>query len=155
MTDNNQNNNNLKPVWACCKETVTSPSLDGKSTGKRSVIQSSIALTVALVLLFLFKKPVMAGIVTGISATVLICGLFIPSAFLAIEKLGLKLGEWVATGLTWLLLVPFFYICFVPGRIVMTLQGKDPLNLNFSAKVQTYWVPRKPVTDIGRYQKQH
>ena len=97
----------------------------------------------------------MAAIVTGISTVVLICGLFIPPAFLAIEKFGLKLGEWVATSLTWILLVPFFYICFVPGRIIISLAGKDPLNLKFSSTAKTYWVPRIPVNDIARYGKQH
>lgn len=154
MTENIKNN---KSVWPCSKETApASPTTNvPHATPTRAFIQFAIASTIALLLYFLFKKPVMAAIVAVISTTVLVCGLFIPAAFLAIEKFGLKLGEWVATGLTWILLVPFFYICFVPGRIIMTLSGKDPLNLKFSSAAKTYWVPRTPVNDISRYQKQH
>ena len=157
MGNDIQSDNMARSIWPCCKETQAVPpaGVRQETTSKRAVIQFAVALSIALVLFFLLKKPVMAGIVTGISTVVLICGLFIPTAFLAIEKFGLKLGEWVAAGMTWLLLVPFFYICFVPGRLIMILRGKDPLNLRLSAKVSTYWVPRSPVNDIKQYEKQH
>ena len=150
MTDSIQN----KPVWPCSKET-SSAGIPEEGTGKRATIQFLVAGSIALLLFFLCKKPVMACIVSGIAIVILVCGLFIPPAFKAIEHFGKKLGEWVATGLTWLLLVPFFYLCFVPARIIMALRGKDPLNLKLSSKAQTYWVPHKPMTDIERYQKQH
>ena len=157
MVENLENDKKVGPAWPCSRETPqTIPSGNAShATPKRAVVQFAIAFTIALILYFVFKKPAMAAIVAVISTVVLVCGLFIPPAFLAIEKFGLKLGEWVATGLTWILLVPFFYICFVPGRIIMTLTGKDPLNLKFSSTAKTYWIPRVPVNDITRYEKQH
>ncbi len=157
MTENLQKNAENRPVWPCSKEVVPAATEDTVShaTRGKACVQFVIAFTIALILYFLFKKPVMAAIVAVISIVILGCGLFIPSAFMAIERFGLKLGEWVATGLTWILLVPFFYICFVPGRLIMALRGKDPLNLKFSSDAKTYWVPRAPVNDITRYEKQH
>jgi hypothetical protein len=143
-----------QPVWPCSKEAANA-SAPAEGTWKRAIIQFSVAGSIALLLFFFFKRPVMASVVFGISTVILVCGLFIPPAFKAIEHFGQKLGEWVGTGLTWLLLVPFFYLCFVPARIIAAIRGKDPLNLKLSSKAKTYWVPHKPVNNIERYQKQH
>jgi len=157
MNENLQNEKKTGSIWPCSRETApeTQPTRMSHTTQKRAFVQFTIAFAIAALLYLLFKKPGMATIVVVISTLVLVCGLFIPAAFLAIERFGLKLGEWVSTGLTWILLVPFFYICFVPGRIIMTIRGKDPLNLKFSSSATTYWVPRVPINDITRYQKQH
>lgn len=155
MTDSIQNVNQDKAVWPCCKDAVTAPVGGKTSPAKRATLQFAVMLTVGLLFLLWLKKPVTAGIVLGLSGVVLVCGLFIPPAFMAIERFGHNLGKWVATGLTWLLLVPFFYICFVPARIIMAISGKDPLNLKFNSRATTYWIPRKPVTDLRQYEKQH
>lgn len=154
MANSTSNSSPSAPVWPCCKESaeVVDPY---QGTGKQAVIQSAVGFAVALLMYFWFKKPVMAGIVTGVTLVILACGLFIPPAFKAIERFFLKFGEWVGTGMTWLLLVPFFYLCFVPARMIQELTGKDPLNLKFKANVSTYWIPRKPVTDLSQYEKQH
>jgi hypothetical protein len=155
MTDTVQNKNNNKSVWPCSKEmTTVTPSLEN-SLKRRAMVQFVIMLAIALLFLFVFKKPIAGGIVFSLAVIVLISGLFAPSFFLSIEHFGKKLGLWVANGLTWLLLVPFYYLCFLPGRILLSISGKDPLNLKFHSKADTYWVSRKPAKDLEQYEKQH
>ena len=100
------------------------------------------------------RHAIAGNIVLAFAAFVFVAGCFIQPLFLAFEKGGRRFGQWVATGVTWLLLVPFFYLCFIPGRIVILLTGKDPLTRRFPSKAATLWVPRPPVKDPSQYGKQ-
>jgi len=51
--------------------------------------------------------------------------------------------------------MPFYYLCFLPGKILLFVSGKDPLNLKFHSKVNTYWIPHKSAKDLEQYEKQH
>jgi len=148
------NDSQNKPVWPCGRE-KTGAGSKPESTVKRAIIQFILMLAVALLLLFYFKKDMPGKILLGLAMFVLVCGLFVPSVFKAMERVVLVLAKWMAMGVTWVLLVPFFYLFFVPARIIMTLRGKDPLNLKFNSKAATYWIPRKPVTIPDQYLKQH
>jgi|GEM_PF-501847 len=143
-----------KPVWPCSRETAGA-GRKPESTAKRAVLQFLLMLAVALLLLFCFKKPMAGKILLGLSVFVLVCGLFITPVFRAMERFALAFGRWLAVGLTWALLTPFFYLFFIPARIIMTIRGKDPLNLKFNSKAETYWIPRKPVKIPDQYLKQH
>ena len=155
MTDPEQNDG--KPVWPCARDEAGAAiaASTGGRTGRRAALQSAIMLAVALIFFLWLKKPVAGGLVLAMSLGVLVCGLFIPPAFKAIDRFGHKLGEWVAAGLTWLLLVPFFYLCFVPSRAILAVSGRDPLNLGFKSKAASYWTPRTSVKDLKRYERQH
>ena len=104
---------------------------------------------------FYYKgKPVAAGILGGIAALMLISGFFIPALFARIEKLGRAFGKVVGVALTWGLMVPMFYLVFVPGRLILMMRGIDPMCRKFPTDAPTYWVPRKPVTDTAEYKRQ-
>lgn len=95
------------------------------------------------------------GIVAwGLAAVVLVSGFFIPPVFAAIERFGKRLGQWVGVGLTWGLLTPFYYLCFVPMHLGLVLKGKDPLHRQVPTDESTYWTPRKPVPNMAQYRKQ-
>ncbi len=47
-------------------------------------------------------------------------------------------------GLTYLLLVPFFYLFFTPAALILRAQGRDPLHRRFRDKRWTYWISRSP-----------
>ena len=111
-------------------------------------------LVVAAVLRYALHKPVAAAVVLALAGVVLGCGLFAPPAFRAIEAFGVRLGSWVGTGMTWLLLVPFFYLCFAVGHGFLALAGKDPLHRAFLPQATTYWTPRPKITDPDYYRKQ-
>ena len=119
----------------------------------RALLQTIIMAAVAGVF-FYRRHPVPGAILSALAVMMLTGGCFFPSFFLALERAGRRFGQWVGTGLTWLLLVPFFYLCFIPARIILLLTGKDPLNREFPSKAATLWVPRPPVKDPGQYRKQ-
>ncbi len=95
-----------------------------------------------------------AGLLTAIAAFTLASGLFMPSLFACWEALGQTIGKGVATAVTWICLVPLFYLVFVPGRLILLIGRKDPMCRAFPTKQPTYWVPRAPVKDAAEYQRQ-
>lgn len=95
------------------------------------------------------------AIVWTLAAAVLIGGLFIPPLFRAVEHFGAWLAKWVILILNYGLLVPFFYLCFVPGRLILKLQNIDPMNRAYPDARPSFWIARKPVADMAQYRKQH
>jgi len=94
-------------------------------------------------------------IVWTLAGLVLVGGLFVPPIFHGFEKFGAWLGKWIGLILNWGLLTPFFYLCFVPGRLILKMKGIDPMDREFPSKKTTFWIPRKPIADIAQYRKQH
>jgi len=141
-----------KTVWRWQEESGAQE--EGLSRPVRACIQVVIMLILGGVLVWA-DKVIMSRIVFSITAIVFICGFFIPPAFAAIERFGKALGHYVATGLTWMLLVPFFYLCFVPARLILLARGKDPLNRACPTDDETYWIKRKPVDNVNHYRRQH
>lgn len=123
----------------------------------RDIRQACIGLVIGFcVAAFLyFKKDhvIMALIVMSISVSVATCAFFIPSAHQAIQKFFAWLAYWVGQLLAYILLVPLFYLFFVPTRIVRELLGKDPLRLKRTGKESTYWEPRSKV-ELSQYRRQ-
>ena len=119
----------------------------------RALLQALIMAAIAGLFLYRHHR-IPSAVLAVLAGLVLTSGCLVPSFFLAFEKAGRKFGQWVAIGVTWLLLVPFYYLCFVPGRIVILLTGKDPLNRRFPSPSATLWVPRPPVKDPAQYRKQ-
>jgi hypothetical protein len=97
----------------------------------------------------------MAFFLFSVAGFLLISGLFFSPLFLEFERLGKKFGQWFGAALTWMLLVPMFFIVFFPGRLILWLIRKDPMNRGFPSKEETYWIPRPPVEKIGQYTKQY
>ena len=96
-----------------------------------------------------------AGLLTAIAGFALLSGLCMPALFAAWEALGQAIGKGVATAVTWLCLVPLFYLVFVPGRLILLLARKDPMCRAFPTRQSSYWVPRAPVKDASEYQRQY
>lgn len=122
----------------------------------KACIQAPLMLLVAYLLHRYTGHRVMPMIIAGLAALVLLGGLVIPPLFQAFERFGALLARGVAAGLTWGLLVPFFYLVFGFGRLVLVLTRQDPLKVRFPAPDQTtFWETRPPVTDLNQYRKQH
>ncbi len=67
------------------------------------------------------------------------------------ESAGQSLGRLISHVLTWVLLVPFFYLCFTPGRLILILRKKDPLHRQCPSSETSYWVTRPPIADLDQY----
>ena len=116
--------------------------------------QAAVMGVVGAALFFWLKHRAMGIAVWSLAGVVLASGLFLPPVFAAVEGFGRRLGKGVGVFLTWLLLVPFYYLCFGTMRLAQKLGGRDPLCRKFPSDEPTYWTPRKPVGDVAQYRKQ-
>lgn len=119
----------------------------------RAALQSLVPLTVAAVVVWK-DRTVAGGALSVIGVVVLASGLFLPSLFLKLERGGRWLGHAAGISLTWLLLVPMFYLVFLPGRLILILTRRDPMARKFPTTESTYWIPRKPVANPDDYKRQ-
>lgn len=105
---------------------------------------------IGLIIYVFFHRP-MAYIVWTISISLFVCGLLLPRVFLKIEG-GLRVfAHWVGLGLTVLLLVPFYWLVFAPGRLLFKLSGKDPMTRACPTDLPSYWQERTPIDDHARH----
>lgn len=125
----------------------------GRKHAGRMLVQAAIPALVGAVF-YAKGKPVAGEILWAVGAFVLVSGLFFPRVFAQWERFGAWLGLAVGTALTWLTLVPMFYLVFLPGRLVLLAMGRDPMNRKFPTNSPTYWVPRKPVGAADEYKRQ-
>ena len=121
---------------------------------RRSLVQVAIMAAVALIMLFGFRYYIMAGVVSCLASVVLLSSRFLPTLYMATERLTILIASVVGVSMTWLLLVPFFYLCFVPGRLLLLMRGKDPLQRAFDKNKKSYWIAH-PAPRPDHFTKQY
>ena len=110
---------------------------------------------VCLLFLFVFEKVVVAAIVATVGALVLVGGLWCPPLYRGFKKFGRGLAKVVGVGLSWILLLPFFYLCFAPARLFLLLGRKDPMKRRILKDADTYWSAHRPLPGPERYHNQY
>jgi hypothetical protein len=110
---------------------------------------------VAALLTFVLRKPVIGGVVLALALLVFLGGFFFPPLYRGFKKAGTWLGKAVGTTFAWVLLAPFFYLCFTAGHAYLALRGKDPLQRAFRTAERSYWIPRRPVPGPAHYRRQY
>ncbi|MBN2449122.1 MAG: hypothetical protein JXR77_01965 [Lentisphaeria bacterium] len=78
-----------------------------------------------------------------------------PSVYVRVDRGFARFGRGLATGITWLLLAPFFFVCFLGGRLLLRARRLDPLQRSFPAPESSCWGPRPPLLDRERYTRQY
>lgn len=144
----------METVWPWKARAAATAPASGRPNAVRGGVQALVMAILGLVLYFYLNHRVMAFAVWFFSVVVAASALFIPPVFAVIDGFGRRLGLWVGIGLTYLLLVPFFYLVFVPGRLVLWLLRRDPMNRGFPAPESSCWVPRSSKMDDRHYRKQ-
>jgi len=122
---------------------------------KRALAESGVMLCVGLAILFLLGKRLAGTIVLVLAVSVFVSGLFVPVVYNGFKKLGNLLASTVGVVLSWVLLAPFFYVCFTFGRIILVVSGNDPLHRKFPGDTKSYWVTRRVVSGLERYSRQY
>ena len=141
-------------VWPWTRNAAVS-AYDRPAERRRAIIQAVVVAVISVLFLVKGRHPVAGTILLTLAAWLAIAGFFLPRVFRVMEKLGQRLGSAVGTALTWMLLVPFFYLCFLPGHLLLRSFGKDPLKLKFPSDEPTYWTHRPPVIDVSRFRSQY
>ena len=105
-------------------------------------------------LLYFYDHLVIATLAFSISTFVFVASRFFPSLYFAIERIFQKLSVVVGTALTWICLVPFFYICFCIGRVSQLLKKKDPMQRALEPEAKSYWQSCKESASVEQYKRQ-
>ena len=122
---------------------------------RRVLLQCAVAAAAATLLTWWLGRYRLGLALYCFSAVILACGFLAPKAFEALERLGQKLAHVVGLALTWSLLMPFFYLCFAPARLILKLMGKDPMHRRFERKRSSYWMDHKPPAASQPYTRQY
>lgn len=122
----------------------------------KAVIQAAVMLTVGGLVWHFFDHRIMPMILAFLAGLMLVGGFLVPPIFEGFERFGLLLAKWLGTGVTYLLLVPFYYLVFAVGRLILKLRGIDPMDRVFPQPDKTtFWEPRPAVASMDQYRKQH
>ncbi|MCE9615803.1 MAG: hypothetical protein K8T26_16155 [Lentisphaerae bacterium] len=135
--------------WRQSREPVAAP-----APRMRATLEALVMVTVALVLKYGFDKVWVPRVVLTLAAFVFLTGLFVPALYHRFHRGMLWLGKMTGSGMTWLLLVPFFFICFPIGRLLFALRGRDPLNRKYDPQLDTYWIKHRSPESVERYRQQ-
>ncbi len=149
---NNTQNAVARAVWAW-----DTPKADVDVRARlrfKALIQSLVMSAVAALFYFWRGHVVLPAALAALAAVNLALGLAAPRAFGAVDRAMQAFGHGVGTAVTWIVLVPFFYLFMLPGRLILLAMGKDPLDRRFPDTPTSYWVPRRPAKSMDDYRKQ-
>lgn len=127
---------------------------NGEAAAKRAILlRSTIALIVGLCLVYRYHHETAGRVVLAV-ACVLALGATHSRLRNGLDRLEKALAHAIGTVLTVALLVPFFYLCIFPGRLILLLTGKDPLNRTLNAGETSYWTPIDKTSSREQYRRQ-
>jgi hypothetical protein len=113
---------------------------------RRGILQACAGFGVGAVVLLLASRT--AGfLVLAIASSILLAALISPSGlFAGIERLFRALGRALGRVLTWVLLVPLFYLVFLPFGRLLRRGRRDRLKRFYEPDAPSYWEPLEGVT---------
>lgn len=132
----------MQATWDWRSSTDTGSATEAAGLRRGAIIQALVMGLVGGALFFGLHHHLFARVVWVLAGIVLILGLAFPPAYRPVHRFGRWLGKVVGNALTYLLLVPFFYLFFTPVALILRMQGRDPLHRNFRDPQWTYWVGR-------------
>ena len=118
-----------------------------------SLVTLSIAWTIGCLLL-LYGHSTIALLAFSISTFVFIASRFFPKVYAAIERIFQRFSVFVGKTLTWILLVPFYYVCFSIGKIAQILKKKDPMQRTLEPDSNSYWQACDERSSVEDYKRQ-
>jgi len=121
---------------------------------RKAVIQALVMGVIGAILLGLFGHRIVAFVVWGLAAVILILGLAAPPVYRHVDRFGQLIGRAVGGLLTTVLLTPFYYLVFFPGALLLRLQGRDPLHRPPLEPGRTGWIPRRQAPTPESYARQ-
>lgn len=142
-------------VWRWRQTKTPGPGHNASTRRKHAVIEFSVVLCVSLLVRYVFDHVVMSYVILCIGSVVLIGGLFVPPVYYGFKRFGAILGRVLAQAVTWILLVPFFYIFCTIARLGCLLTGKDLMKRRFERDAATYWVEHAGTPAREQYRKQY
>ena len=120
---------------------------------KSALIRFCIMFLIGSILFFPLHHIWIGGIVYVLSFLILVGGFAVPQIYSAFEWVGRFLTVTIGSLFTWVLMSSFFYVCFVPGRILLCLFHKDPLQRKKTSEANSYWINKQSLSEKVQYQR--
>lgn len=146
------NENVARVVWNW-RESDFTEETTRRMRKKSSLIRFCIMFLIGSVLFFPLHHVWMGGILYVLSLLILVGGFAVPHIYFAFDRVGRFLAITIGYLFTWVLMISFFYVCFVPGRILLYLFRKDPLQRARTPDAQSYWINKQRSSERTQYQK--
>jgi hypothetical protein len=112
-------------------------------------------VTAAVAALIALRHPGFALVIGAVAAATLAMGLWLPRAYAAVERGLSAFGRGVGLAISTILLTTFFFLVFVPGRLILLLARRDPMRRAFPGGDASFWIPYRPSGDPDHYRKQY
>jgi len=134
----------------------------GREAGRReradlrraALIQAVVMALVGCVVGLWWGHRVVAYVIWGLAAVVLVLGLAAPAAYRHVHRFGQWLGRLVGGLLLYLLLAPAYYLIFLPASLIVRMTGRDPMSLQRRDPRHTCWIPRNGEIPVETYARQ-
>ncbi len=144
-----------RSVWAWRLETPADRQRTGHGWLRRRAAIQAVVMAVAGICVDRFLgHGVTAGAIWFLAAVVLVLGLAWPPGYLPVHRFGARLGRWVGVLLSYVMLVPLFYLVFLPVSLWLRLRGRDPLHRRPRDPRHTCWIRRTPGPRSPDYRRQ-
>jgi hypothetical protein len=130
-------------IWDWRASTATDAARDPSPTRRRGLIQGAVGAAVGggFWMLGWHGVAVAACVIAGVVAA---AALLSPGGlYAAIQRLIEATAHAVGVGLSWLLLVPFFYLFFAPFGALFRRGRRDRLCRRYESDAATYWEPHE------------
>ncbi len=96
------------------------------------------------VVFFLFLSHLVGALVLGIGSLVLLSALLSPrGVYAGIDGVFDRVAKTLGRAMTWLLMVPLFYLFFFPFGALLRRGKRDRLQRRFEAEAESYWEARE------------
>lgn len=127
---------------------------ESASLRRQAIIQALVMGVIGFALLKWIGHATFAKVVWGLAGVVLVLGLAAPRAYRPIHRFGRWLGRAVGVLLTYVLLVPLYFLFFTPAALYLRLRGRDPMQRRPRDAQYTCWVPRRRPATAESYTRQ-
>jgi hypothetical protein len=128
------------------REDAQASAPSARSARWRGVLRGALVASVGL-LLFAFWSTRVGAVVCIVAGVILFSALVSPTGLYAgVEGLFAALGKWTGQALTWIVMVPLFYLFFLPFGLLLRRGRRDRLKRYFESDAPSYWEPHEGPT---------
>ena len=137
-------------VWNRCGKIKATPTRLLGRARVRGSLQASVAGCFGLGL-YVFWVPAIGTLALGLAALVLVSALASPTGVYAgLERLFRATARTVGHAMTWVVLLPLFYLFFAPFGVLLRRRRRDQLRRFFEPEASTYWEDHPTRTPSSR-----
>jgi hypothetical protein len=142
-------------VWNWREPAAAGDGREAAAARRQGVIGGGVGLAVAALFAFLLHRTGLAAAVAAVSLAIALLALAAPLTLYRRLRGALdRLGGWVATAVTWLLMTFLFYLLFLPVGLILRATGKLNFTRFADPAVETYWTTTEGVHTAESYRKQ-